>query len=263
MSTGTARSTITSALADQGAYAQAARQPARKPQHDPAHGGTADDGAENPELGFGERLTVKRERGDEERDREPDPSDGAASEHRRPPHGGPDLAAADARHSTGRRRDAERLADQVGGNDPERERRGVGAREEASVDHDAGIGEGEQRHDHVTGERVKDLLKALVRRDRRAQAGSSRLGILGGRLLAKDAEQVRRPLEVSPRGRVGDRQQAHRQTDDDRIDTGLQERDPGGATEDRVNAAVVNAQSASREHDGEQAQAHHKREHLD
>jgi len=99
-------------------------------------------------------------------------------------------------------------------------------------------------YDRVAGERVQQLLIALVGRDRRAQPGPRRLGVLRGRLLAEDAEQVGGPLEVGPRGRVGDRQQPHGQPDHDGIDPRLLQRHPRGHAQHQVDGAVVHAAEA-------------------
>ena len=127
---------------------------------------------------------------------------------------------------------------------------------------EAGVGQREQRHHHVAGERMEQLLVALVGRDRRAQAGAGGLGQLGVGLLAEHPEQVRGPLEVRAGRRIGDRQQAHRQPDDDRVDPGLQKRHPGDRPEHGVDAAVVHPALAGGQDEHADAQADDQRHRL-
>ena len=57
---------------------------------------------------------------------------------------------------------ADRLADHVAGEDPERDRRAEGGAQQAAAEMHAGVGEREQRHDHVAGPRVQLVLEPLV-----------------------------------------------------------------------------------------------------
>ena len=142
----------------------------------------------------------------------------------RPADRRPEPAAAEpASTSHGRADDADRLADDVADDDPERDRRPEGAREEVAVDRDAGVREREQRHDHVARPRVHSAAGGArsgeTRRldARRAERASSGVGC-----SRKSAEEVGRVLEVA-RARRGRRSMISptRQPDDDRVDAGL------------------------------------------
>ena len=61
---------------------------------------------------------------------------------------------------------------------------------------DPGIGEREQRNDHVARPRVKVVLEPLVCRDRRLQALLRRARELRRRLLPERPSQRRCPLEI-------------------------------------------------------------------
>ncbi len=89
---------------------------------------------------------------------------------------------------------------------------------------------------------MEELLQPLVRGDRRADPDSRRAGELRRRLLAEQAEQVGRALEVGAGRRRREREEAHHEADHDRVDTGLRERDPGGHAERRVDDAAPHAE---------------------
>src|SRR5581483_4629563 len=73
------------------------------------------------------------------------------------------------------------------------------------------------------------------------------------RLLAKAPEEARRALEVGPRGRVGDGEQAQHEADRDGVDTRLEERDPGGRAEDGVDGATPDAGAHGADGGGDEA----------
>ena len=145
------------------------------------------------------------------------------------------------------------LPSDVADEDPERDRRGVRAREEARR-------------------------RSRCRRWRARRAARSRSSSTGGRAAAaarsarsppparrgpsgrapasaargSSRKRSRRPLEVAAGGRVGVGEQAHRQADDDRVDAGLEQRHPGGDAEQRGRRARGGCrQRAARQHDAE------------
>ena len=187
-------------------------------EDEPGQGRGAERGAQHAELRLAQLGAVEGERGDQQRDGEADAGDRAAADRRRPADRRAQPAAAQLRHQPGDAGDADRLAEHVGEDDPERDRRGVGAREEVAVDRDADVGEREERHDHVARPRVVELQQAGVRRDGCPQAGAGRARQLRGRLLAEAAEEVGRPLELAAAGRVGPGDQADREAEHDRVD---------------------------------------------
>ena len=71
-------------------------------------------------------------------------------------------AAAEPGRQPGRADDAERLAQDVAEEDAEGDRRGERAGQFAAAELDAGVGEGEQRHNHIAGPRVVEALQPLV-----------------------------------------------------------------------------------------------------
>ena len=124
------------------------------------------------------------------------------------------------------RDDADRLADHVAEQDPQRDRRRDGVGEQLAVDVDADVREREQRDDHEARPGMEAVLDPLVRRDRRGDAELGRARELGRRLLAERARELRDPLEVRARRRIRARDQADRQPGDHRIDAGLEQRAP-------------------------------------
>ena len=97
------------------------------------------------------------------------------------PTGGRSLPRLTRVSSQEKAEDADRLAEDVAEEDPERDQRGEGAAEEGGVDRDPRVREGEQRHDHVARPRMERLLQTLVdgRRgpsSRRAARASSAVG---------------------------------------------------------------------------------------
>ena len=113
------------------------------------------------------------------------------------------------------------------------------SRERLPVDRDSGIREREQRHDHVARPGMEELLQPLVRGDRELHARCAP----SGQAPASAARGTARNRSVarSRSGRDagdGEREQAHREADHDRVDPGLRERDPGGHAERRVDDAA-------------------------
>ena len=90
----------------------------------------------------------------------------------------------------------------------------------------AGVGEREQRHDHVAGPRVQAVLEPLVGRDRRQQALACGARQLRSRLLAKRVRQRDAALQILARGCIGAGHKSDGETRDHRIDAGLEHRDP-------------------------------------
>src|SRR5439155_21941027 len=100
---------------------------------------------------------------------------------------------------------------------------------------------GEERHEDVARPGMPELLEALVRRDRIPQPQLRVARELRRGLLAEEAEEIARALELRPSRRIGVRQQPHREPGHDRVDTGLEQRDPEAGTEDRVDEPSVDA----------------------
>ena len=124
--------------------------------------------------------------------------------------------------------------------------------QEAAADRDARVREREERHEDVARPRMPELLQAVVRRDRRLQAEPRLARELRRRLLPEEPEEVGRPLEVAARGWVRVRQQPHRESGHDRIDSGLEERDPERGPEHRIDEPAMRAQRA-RDEDRDEA----------
>ena len=178
----------------------------------------ADRAGQDAQLGLGELRAAERQRGDEQRDGEPDPGDRARARDRAPADGRRQALLRDPADQPGRARRADRLADEVADHDAECGGGGVGVREERAADLDVRVGQREQRDDHVARQFVVALLQLLVRRDGAAHhvAGLGREP--GGWLLAEQAEGVGGLLEVLTRGRVSAGQQADDEAGDDRVD---------------------------------------------
>jgi hypothetical protein len=73
-------------------------------------------------------------------------------------------------------------------------------------------------------------------------------------LLAKLAEQGARTLQVVAWSRVRVRDQAHRETDHDRVDAGLEQREPAGAREEEVQQADADIEPPDGQDDAEDRQ---------
>jgi hypothetical protein len=99
----------------------------------------------------------------------------------------------------------------------------------------------------------EDLRQPIVGRDRRIQRDSGRARQLGRRLLAEGAEALGRTLEIATRGGVGVGQQAHHESDDHRVDPGLEDGYPQHRTEERVDQPVAHAQRADHQQQREHA----------
>ncbi len=101
-------------------------------------------------------------------------------------------------------------------------------------------------------------LEPLVGGQGGGEPGAGRPGQLGGGLLAEAAEQVAGPFQIAPGGRVGVGQQAHDQADHDRVDAGVQDRDPGRDPQQRVDDSIADPGAAQhqdyREHPGRHGQ---------
>ena len=139
------------------------------------------------------------------------------------------------------------LADDVSDQDAERDPGGERVAQEARRDRDARVGEGEHGHDHVARPRVEELLQALVGRDRRLHPDLRRPGQLGCGLLAEQAKEIARALEVGALRRVGVGEKAHCQAGQDRVDARFQERHPERSPEEGVHEAEAHAEGARRQ----------------
>ena len=155
------------------------------------------------------------------------------------------------------------LPTHVGEDDADRDRRGGGGGDQVAGQVDAGVGEGEERHDHVAGPGVQRVLQALVRRDRLGQAAPRRGGQPRRRLLAELAGQVGRPVELLARGRVGAGDQPDRQPGDHRVDPRLVHRDPDRDPDDDRQRAAVGRQEAQRGEHGEEPDRDRQRHRVD
>ena len=212
--------------AEQGADLQAGRQEAGGAEGQPGEGRRGEHGGQDAELGFLQLGAGEGEGRDQDGHREADSGDRADAGDGHPADGRPEPSPAQAGEQPRRAGDAEGLARDVADEDAQGDGGGVGAGEEGAAERDARVGEREQRDDEVAGPGMVELLQPLVRGQRRGEPGARRLRQVGGRLLAEAAEQVAGPFQVGPGRRVGDGQQPHHQADDDRVDAGLQDRDP-------------------------------------
>ena len=192
---------------------------------------------------------MEGERRDQQRHGEAYAGDRPAARDGGPAHRRAQPPAAQARREPRRPQHAQRLADDVADDDAQRDARAERACEEVAVEHDAGVREGEERHDHVARPGVVELLQALVRRDRRLEPDPGRARELRRRLLAEEPEEVARALEVAARGGIGEREQPHREPDHDRVDAGLREGVPGEHPEHGVDAAATDAERDCKHHD--------------
>ena len=111
--------------------------------------------------------------------------------------------AAPAQGQPRAREDAQRLAHHVGDHDAQRHRRRERVVQQPAVEMDAGVGEREQRHDHVARPRVQAVLEPFVGRDRGEHAELRRPGELRRRLLAERPRQLGRALELGAGWRIG------------------------------------------------------------
>ena len=141
-----------------------------------------------------------------------------------------------------------------------------GVAEQAAAQVDAGVGEREQRHDHVAGPRVQVVLQALVGRDRRQQALLRRARKLRRRLLAERAGQRGRALQIA-RATAGRRSsparsRARRSTGSM---PGLEHRDPQRRrpTTTAAGRAPIGERSAARAARANSASATAERHHRD
>ncbi len=102
---------------------------------------------------------------------------------------------------------------------------------------------------------MEDLLEAVVRRDRVPDADLGLAGELRRRLFAEQPEQVGSALEVAARRRAGIGQQAHRKPDDDRVDPGVEQRDPGREPQRGIDQAGAHARRPHREYHREDTES--------
>jgi hypothetical protein len=107
---------------------------------------------------------------------------------------------------------------------------------------------------------VEALLQPLVDRRRRPKLHASHARQLGGRLLSKLAEALGGAFQARPRHRVGVGQQAHRETDHDRLHASLQQRHPRAHPKKRTRHTGPEAGAACGDEDGRIAgDGHHER----
>ena len=198
--------------------------------------------AEDAELGLLELRAGEGEGRDQQGHGEADPGDRPAGRDRRPPDRRAEPAAAEPGDEPGDADDADRLADHVAEEDPERDRGADRTLQERAVDRDPGVGQCEQRHDHVARPRMKELLEALIRRDRGPEAPPGRPLELRRRLLAELAKALDRLVEVRALGGIRVGEQAHGQPDDHRLDSGLEQRHPDRDSENEIQRACTQMQ---------------------
>ena len=223
-------------------------QQRRGSEHEPGEGRRAGGSAEDADLRLLEARAVERECRHQQRDGEPDAGDRPRAEDGRPADRGAQATAREPRHEQRHADDSKRLADHVAEQDAERDRRAGRALEEAAVDRDARVREREHRDDHVARPRVIEGQQPLVRRDRRAEALARRALELRRGLLAELAEALAGALELRPGDGIGPHQQAHGKAQDDRLDAGLEQRDPGRGSEHEVHADRCGCGARGREH---------------
>jgi hypothetical protein len=124
-------------------------------------------GGEDAELRLFELRSGEGEAGDQEGDGEPDTRCGPGPEEPgvgdREPSAPEEPADRSPRRKPGEKKDAERLADDVTEDDPDRDVGGDRLREEAGRQVDARVRKREQRHDYVARPRMERVLEALVR----------------------------------------------------------------------------------------------------
>ena len=89
---------------------------------------------------------------------------------------------------------------------------GGGSDQELFADLDAGVGQREDRNDHIARPWVVGPLQPLVRRQRLGQPYPGRLGELGGGLLAEEPEQVGGAFQITARGLVRGGEEPDRKT---------------------------------------------------
>jgi len=97
---------------------------------------------------------------------------------------------------------------------------------------------------------VVEPLEPLVGGRRRPELGLGRPSELGGRLLAELPEALRRELETGPRRGIGERKDAHRESDHHRVDARLEKPDPRDCSQHEVHEPDPEAQHVQDEHDG-------------
>ena len=110
---------------------------------------------------------------------------------------------------------------------------------------------------------MPERLQPFVRRDRCPQRGARGAREVAGRLLPKEPEQIARPLEVGALGRIGERDEAAHQPGDDRVHSGLEERDPDSRADEEIDRAEVDVGGADQQDDAEQGEPDEERRHRD
>jgi hypothetical protein len=81
-------------------------------------------------------------------------------------------------------------------------------------------------------------------------------------LLAEETEELRGALEVSARGRSGEGDQAERQADDDRVDAGPRQSQPGGHAQQHADAAVPDPDPDEEHDESEEPHRHEEGERM-
>ncbi len=107
------------------------------------------------------------------------------------------------------------------------------------------------------------LLEPLVGRSRGPQLHPRRARQLGGGLLAELAEPLRDPLERRPGSRIGVRQETQREADHDRLDSRLEQGDPGGSPERRKGEADRHSEAAGDEDRAEEGHGNEQRDDVE
>ena len=108
----------------------------------------------------------------------------------------------------------------------------------SAAQRDPGVGQREDRHDHVAGPGVEQVLQPLVGGDREPQAELGLAGQLGRRLLPEGAEPLAGRLQRVRLDRVRVQQQAQREAEHQRVHAGLEQEGPDRDGQQRVGDAV-------------------------
>ncbi len=217
-----------------------------------ARAGGAECGAQHTELRLPQLGSVEGQRRDQQRHREADSGDRAATRDGGPADRRPQPPPAQPRHQPGDADHPDRLAEHVAEEDPEHDRRRVRPREEVPVDRDADVGQREQRHDRRSSSR--DGRGAACGRSARPlprSPAAGRAGQLRRRLLAEAAKQIGRSLQLAATRWIGPGDQAHRQAQYDRIDARLEQRHPGSSGKEKVDETLADPGGASDEDQAE------------
>ena len=156
-----------------------------------------------------ELVALERDVGDEQRDGEPDAGDGRRADERRPGDRERQPSEPASSGQPGRAADADELADDEAADDAERDAGGQPAVDRLATERDAGVGEREQRDDHVARPRVPDrpgAVRSATRRGARSRWRSGRTPVSAARGRSATASRPAR----APRASAGTPSRASR-----------------------------------------------------